>query len=169
VQSTIHLFLFSEGEMNMYNDKILSSQNLENFDFEATKKNVNDFFVTLELIEWEWAKLVAHTGLPENYEFSDEYTKEPYSPIGKDVFGISAKDCKEDQVKKFISNYYWAINCLSQLEQTYIVEYFVNRKYEGELMEQLGFYNTDSNEFRRLKKSAVFKFADFLNIVVEKA
>lgn len=84
------------------------------------------------------------------------------------MFGLSAKEYKEEQLRKYISSYYWAKNNLSNIEQIYIEEYFVNGKHENELLEELGCYSTDSNEFRKLKKSAIYKFADFLNLVVEK-
>jgi len=151
----------------MYKNKVLSCQNLEDFNFEETKKNIKEFFINLEKVEWEWAKLIVQKGMSK-FDFSDQYKREPYSPIGKDMFGLSAKEYKEEQLKKYIASYYWAKNSLSHIEQIYIEEYFVNRRYENELMEILGFYNTDSNEFRKLKKSAVYKFADFLNLLVEK-
>ena len=50
----------------------------------------------------------------------------------------------------------------------YIMEYFINRKYEDELVDLLGFNNSDSIEFKKLKRSAIYKFADFLNLVVKK-
>lgn len=152
----------------MYNDKTLSFQNLENFNFDETKKNVNNYFIYLEKLGWELAKLNAQKGLISNYDFSVEYKKQPYSPIKKDDFNLSAKDCKEEELKKYLSSFYWAKSVLSDIEQLYIVEYFVNRKYEDELVDLLGLNSSDSNEFRKLKKSAVFKFADFLNLVVEK-
>jgi len=86
----------------------------------------------------------------------------------KVIFSLSAKENKEEQLKKYISSYYWAKSILSDREQLYIRECFVNRKYEGELVDLLGFYSSDSNEFRKLKRSAIYKFADFLCLVVEK-
>ena len=152
----------------MFNDKTLSVQILDCFNFEETKKNVNNYFIDLERLEWEWAKLNAQKGLTVNYDFSAEYEKQPYIPVGKDEFDLSAKEHKEEQLKKYISSYYWAKSVLSDTEQLYIAEYFVNRKYEDELVDLLGFNNSDSNEFRKLKKSAIYKFADFLNLIVEK-
>ena len=152
----------------MYNDKTLSVQNLENLDFERTKKNISNYFRNLEKLEWEWAKLNAQKGLVANYDFSIEYRKQPYIPIGEDVFNLSAKEHKEEQLKKYISSYYWAKSILSDMEQLYITECFINCKYEDELADLLGFYSSDSKSFRRLKRSAIYKFADFLNLVVEK-
>ena len=57
---------------------------------------------------------------------------------------------------------------MSEEEQLYIDECFINRKYEDEIVNLLDFDSTDSNEFRTLKKSAIYKFADFLGLVVEK-
>ena len=97
-----------------------------------------------------------------------EYKKQPYSPIGKDEFNLSAKEINEEQYKKYMSSYHWAINRLSEKEQIYIREYFVNRKYEEELIDLLGFCGIGDYEFIKLKRSAIYKFADFLNLVVEK-
>ena len=155
--------------MNIYRNKTLSSQNLEGFNFEETKKNVNNYFINLERLEYVWHKLNAQKGLVANYDFSTEYTKQPYTPIGKDVFNLSAKELTEEELKTYLSNYYWAISILSDLEQLYIMEYFINRKYEDEIVDLLGFNNSDSNEFKRLKRSAVYKFADFFNLLVESA
>jgi len=80
---------------------------------------------------------------------------------------LSAKELKEDELREYISNYYWAKSVLSDVEQLYIAEYFINRKYEDEIIDLLGFNNSDSNEFKKLKRSAIYKFADFLSILVE--
>jgi len=150
----------------MFNAKVLSKQNLGSFNFEETKKNVNNYFMYLERLEWEWAKLNAQKGLTANYDFSVEYRKQSYIPIGQDVFNLSARENKEEQLKKYISSYYWANSILSDKEQLYIKECFINRKYEDEIVDLLGYYNTDSNDFRKLKRSAIYKFADFLNLLV---
>ena len=152
----------------MYNNKTMSIQNLERFDFELTKKNIINYFIGIEKLEWELTKLNAQKGLVVNYDFSVEYRKLPYTPIEKDVFNLSAKEYKEEQLKKYISSYYWAKSVLSDVERLYIIECFVNRKYVDELVDLLGFDNRDSNDFRILQRSAIYKFADFLNLVVEK-
>ena len=154
--------------MNMYRNRTLSSQNMEGFNFEETKKNVNNYFVNLENLEWEWAKLNAQKGLTANYDFSIEYKRQPYVSIGKDIINLANKELKEEELKEYISNYYWARSILSDLEQLYIMEYFINRKYEDEIVDLLGFNNSDSNEFKKLKRSAIYKFADFLNLLAEK-
>ena len=146
----------------------MSSQVLESFNFEETKRNVYNYFEYLEKLKWEWAKLNAQKGLTANYDFSVEYQKQPYSPIDKNNFNLSAKDHKEEQLKKYISGYFWAKSILSEKEQLYIEQYFVNRKYDDELIDLLEFNNIYSRGFIRLKKSAIYKFADFLNLVVEK-
>ena len=152
----------------MYINKVLSIQNLEDFDFEETKKNITSYFMNLEKLQWEWAKLNAQKGLTVTYDFQTEYQKQPYTPIGKDIFSLSTKENKEDQLKKYISSYYWAKGILSDKEQLYIAEYFVNHKYENDLLDLLGYEYSDSYEFKKLKKSAIYKFADFLDLVVKK-
>ena len=152
----------------MKRNRTMSIQNLEGFNFEETKRNVSNFFLGLENLEWEWTKLNAQKGLTANYDFSVEYTKQPYMTLGADMFNFSAKELTEEELKKYISNFYWAKSILSDEEQLYLMEYFVNRKYEDEIVELLGFNNSDSNEFKKLKRNAIYKFADFLNLLVEK-
>jgi len=150
----------------MYSEKLLSARNLS-FDYEETKKKVNGYFLRLEKLAWELAKINAQKGLTVNYDFSADYQKQPFIPIGKDDFALRSKENKEEQLKKYLSNYYWAQSVLSEKEQTYIAECFINRKYEDEIVGLLGCVSSDSNEFRKLKKSAIYKFADFLGLVVE--
>ena len=150
----------------MYSNRLLSAQNLS-FNFEETKKKVNDYFLDLEKLEWELAKLNAQKGLTANYDFSVDYKKQPFTPIGKDEFALKSKENKEERLKKYLSNYYWAKSVLSDKEQTYIAECFINRKFEDEIVGLLDCTSSDSNEFRKLKKSAIYKFADFLGLVVE--
>lgn len=152
----------------MYKDKILSSKNLEHFNFGETKKNVINYFIQLEKLEWELAKLNVQKGLTANYDFSVEYKRQPYSPIGKDELCLSVKEDKEKQLKQYISSYYWAKSILSDKEKIYIKECYISHKYEEELVDLLGFTSSDSNEFRKLKRSAIYKFADFLNLIIEK-
>lgn len=86
----------------MCKDKTLSFWNLEGFNFEATKKNVINYFRVLERLEWEWAKLNAQKGLTASYDFANEYQTQPYTPIDKDTFDLAVKENKEEQLKKYI-------------------------------------------------------------------
>ena len=146
----------------------LSSRNLEKFNYEDTKKNINSYFESLADLEWELARINAGQGISCVHDYSDEYVKQPFNPIGKDIFNICAKECKESELKQYISDFYWAKSFLSDTEQIYLMEYFINRKYENEIIDLLGFNSCDSREYRRLKRSTVYKFADFLNLIVEK-
>jgi len=146
----------------------MSIQNLEKFNYEETKRNVSNYFTSLENLEWEWVKLNAQKGLTANYDFETQYSKQPYMRIGKDMFNISAKELTEEELKKYISDYHWAKSILSDTEQLYLTEHFVNGKYEKEILDLLGFNTRDCIEFKKLKKSAIRKFADFLNLLVEK-
>ena len=152
----------------MFNNQVLSCQNLENFNFEETKKRLKNYFNNLEILVWEWEKLNAQKGLIANYNFSLGHKSQAFIPIGQDDFNMSAKEMTEEQLISYISNYQRAKSVLSDMEKSYIKECFVNRKHEGEIIEILGFENSDSNGFRKLKRSAVYKFADFLDLVVEK-
>jgi len=152
----------------MYGDETLPTKILESFNLEETKKNIVEYFKYLKKLEWEWAKLSTQKGLKANYDFSVEYQRQPYSSIGKDEFTLLAKDYKEEQLKKHLSSYYWAKSILSDKEQLYIGGYFVNHKYDDELVDLLGFNNIYSRGFIKLKKNAIYKFADFLNLLVEK-
>lgn len=152
----------------MFNNQTLSIQNLENYNFEETKKKVNNYFKKLERLEWEWEKLNAQKGLIANYDFTTQYKPKSYNQMGQDVFNISSKENKEEQLKNYLSSYYWAKSVLSDVEQIYIYEYFIKHKYEDEIISILGLNSNDSREFRKLKRSAVYKFADFLNLIVKK-
>jgi len=148
-------------------NKTLSNQNLQHFNFRETKRNVSNYFTSMENLKWEWAKLNAQNGLSISCNFADEYRKQPYIKIGKDVFNISAKELTEEELKRYVSNFYWAKSILSDIEQLYIMEHFINGKYDKEIVDLLGFSNRDSKEYRRLKRSAIYKFADFLSLLVE--
>jgi len=124
----------------MHSDKLLLVQNL-NFNFEETKKKVNDYFIYLEKLEWELAKINVQKGLTANYDFSTDYKKQAFIPIGKDEFALRLK---EEQLKKYVSNYYWARSVLSDKEQTYIAECLINRKYEDEIVDLVDCKNSDS-------------------------
>jgi len=87
------------------------------------------------------------------------------------IRSVKKKDIKElteKELQKHLAGFQWATSILSDLEQLYIMEHFVKGKYEDEITDLLGFNSRDSSEFRRLKRSAIYKFADFLNLVVEK-
>lgn len=150
----------------MFKEKILSNRNLENFDYEATKQEVINYFEDIEKCEWEYAKIRAQKGLTSNYDLSVEFQKQPYTPIKKDYFNLMAKENREEQLKKYLTSYYWATSILSVNEKLYIQEYFINHKYQDELADLLGFNSCDNHAFRRLRKSAIYKFADFLDLIV---
>ncbi|MCL2399952.1 MAG: hypothetical protein FWC91_09470 [Defluviitaleaceae bacterium] len=148
--------------------KTLSYQNLGHFNFVETKRNVIDYFKNLENLKWEWTKLNAQRGLVTKYKFNEERKKEGYTSIGKDIFNIATRELTEKELQKHLAGFEWATSILSDLEQLYIMEYFMHRKYDEEIVDLLGFDSRDSTEFRRLKRNAIYKFADFLNLVVEK-
>jgi len=155
-----------ENEL-VFGDRLLSKKNLR-FNFDKTKKKVNNYFEALEDLEWELKKTDIQKGLTANYDFSDESQKQPITAKGKDEFNLSTKEKKEEELKKYISNYRGAINALSYKEQMYITEYFINRRFGYELADLLEIGATDSRRFRELRRSAIYKFADVLNLVVEK-
>ena len=88
--------------MKMYKDKTLSSQNLKRFNYEETKGNVKDYFNNLEILEWQWVKLNAQKGLVANYNFETEYRNHQYIQIGKDIFNLSAKEMKEEELIEYL-------------------------------------------------------------------
>jgi len=156
------------GTNKMFRQMTLPSRRLEKFNYEDTKRNVSSYFESLADLEWELARLNAGQGISRVHDYSTEHRKQPYNPIGKDIFNICAKECKENELKQYISDFYWAKSFLSDAEQLYLMEYFINRKYEDEIIDLLGFNSSDSREYKRLKRSAVYKFADFLNLIAEK-
>jgi len=166
VKNTYHLFLIKEGGLSMYNRKISLNQNVDSFDFGKTKKNVNNYFEILEGLKWEQAKLNAQKGLTANYKVQVESDKQGFITIGKDAFNLSALETNNEAMAKHLLDFYWAQSILSEQEQLYITEYFVNGKYENEVIGLLGFNASDSRAFRKLKRRAIYKFAYVLNLVV---
>jgi len=138
----------------------------EKFDLKETKKMVNGYFMDLERLEWEHARLSAEKGLTVQYGASNENQRQGYVSIGRDEFNLSAREEKKEELEKHLSGYYWAKSILSEQEQRYITEYFVNGKYEDEVVGLLGFSGSDSRAFRNLKRKAIYKFAYVLNLVV---
>ena len=140
--------------------------NLESFNLGKTKKKVNKYFEDLEKLEWEQARVNVQKGLITKYEVTEEDKKQDYVAVGRDEFNLSAKAEKDKRLEKHLSGYYWAKSVLSKEEQLYITEYFVNGKYEDEVVDMLGFTSIDSRAYRNLKRKAVYKFAYVLDIVV---
>ena len=150
----------------MYNRKISLEQNLDNFDFGKTKRNVNVYFENLEKLKWKQARLNAQSGLTANYDFSFDNNKQGYIKIGKDEFNLSALETGNEEMEKYLSDFCWAQSILTEQEQLFITEYFVNGKYEDEVVSLLGFHNNTSRTFQKLKRRAIYKFAYVLNLVV---
>ena len=141
---------------------------MESFNLKETKRKVNHYFMDLERLEWEQARLSVQKGLTAQYDIANENDRQEYVAVGKDEFNLSAKEIKAEELKKYIISYYWAKSVLSDNEKLYIKEYFINHKYDEEITAQLNFNNIYNTGFRQLKLSAIYKFADFLNLLVEK-
>jgi len=146
--------------------KMTISENLDSFNLRETKKRVNDYFSELDRLEWEQARLDIQKGLTARLDASDESKKQAYIAIGVDEFNLSAKEEKRQELANHLAGYQWAKNILSEREQQYITEYFINGKYEDEVVGLLGYRGSDSMGFRNLKRKAIYKFAYVLNLVV---
>jgi len=142
------------------------TENLDSFDLKETKRKVNDYFSDLETLKWEQARLNVQRGLTVKYDVADEDKGQAYVATGKDEFSLAAKEDKSKELEEHLSGYYWAKSVLSEQEQLYITEYFVNGRYEDEVVSLLGFNRIDSRAFRKLKRKAIYKFAYVLNLVV---
>ena len=142
------------------------TENLDSFNLKETKKKVNDYFMDLERLKWEEARLNVQRGLTANYDVSTEDKKGAYVATGTDEFNLSAKENKSEELQKHLAGYHWAKSILSEQEQRYITEYFVNGKYEDEVVGLLGYSSHVSRPFRNLKRKAIYKFAYVLNLVV---
>ena len=150
----------------MNRQKIAIKQDIGNFDYGKTKMNVNNFFENLDELKWERAKLNAQRGLATQCDFSLENKKQPYISVEKDEFSLSAIENNSEEMTKHLSDFNWAQSILSEQEQLYITEYFINGKYENEVVGLLGFNSSDSRAFRKLKRKAIYKFAFVLNLLV---
>ena len=144
----------------------MKTRNLENFNLKETKRNVSNYFMDLERLQWEHARLNLQKGLTAKCDVANENEKQAYFVTGQDEFNLSAKEGKEEEIKKYLAGYYWAESILSQEEQLYITEYFAKGKYEDEVIALLGFSSSDSRAFRNLKRKAIYKFAYVLNLIV---
>ena len=147
--------------------KMSLTQNLNDFNLKETKKNINNYFMDLEKKEWEQARIKVDKGLITKYAISlEDIRKRPYILVGKDEFNILAKAEKDEELKKNLSGFYWAKSILTEKEQLYIIEYFVNGRYQDEVVGLLGFNSSDNRDFRKLKRRAIYKFAYVLNLIV---
>ena len=142
------------------------TENIDNFNYKKTKKKVNKYFEDLDRLEWEKARLNVQKGLIARCDVTKEEKKQPYIPVGKDEFSLIAKAAKNEEVKKHLSGYFWAKSILTEEEQIYIMESFVNGRYQEEIADLLGFNSSDSWAFRKLKRRAIYKFAYVLNLIV---
>ena len=146
--------------------RISLCQNLDSYNIKETKKKVKDYFRDLEKIKWEQARLDVQRGLIAKYKISPEDKNKAYIIVRKDEFNLSAKENKNEELQKQLAEYYFAKSILSEEEQAYIIEYFINGKYEDEVVDLLGYNGTDDRGFRKLKRYAIYKFAYVLNLVV---
>ena len=150
----------------MVNRKIALQQNINSFNIGETKRNINSFFKNIEELKWEQAKLNVQKGLTTNYDLSLENKNQFYVSVGKDEFNLSALEVSNEEMAKHLLDFHWAQSILSEQEQLYITEYFINGKYEAEVVGLLGLYSSDSRAFRRIKRRAIYKFAYVLNLLV---
>jgi len=146
--------------------KMSLTENLDSFNLKETKDKVSDYFADLQKLEWEHARLNVQSGLIAKYEASEEEKKQAYVAVGQDDFNLSAKAEKSEELEKHLASYYWAKSILTEQEQLYITEYFVNGKYTDEVVGLLGYNGRDDRGFRNLKRRAIYKFAYVLNLVV---
>ena len=142
------------------------TENLDSFDLKETKRKVTDYFSELEKLKWEQARLNVQRGLTTNYDISNEDKNQKYVAIGKDEFNLSAKAEKSEELRRHLAGYYWAKSILSEQEQLYITEYFINGKYQDEVVGLLGYTGYTSRPYINLKRRAIYKFAYVLNLVV---
>jgi len=98
---------------------------MENFNLKETKRKVNHYFMDLERLEWEQARLSVQKGLTAQYDIANENDRQEYVAVGKDEFNLSAKEEKREELEKHLNSYRWAKSILSEPEQLYITEYFI--------------------------------------------
>ena len=146
--------------------KMTLTENLDSFNLRETKKRVNNYFKDLDRLEWEQARLDIQKGLIAKHYAANESKKQAYVATGADEFNLSAKEEKRKELANHLAGYKWAKDILSEQEQLYITEYFINGKYEDEVVSLLGYRGSDSMGFRNLKRKAIYKFAYVLNLVV---
>jgi hypothetical protein len=131
------------------------TDNIGDFNLIETKKKVSNYFMVLEKLEWEPARLNVQRGLVAKHKVADESKKQPYVVAGADEFNLSAKEAKAEKLKKHLSGYYWAKSILTAQEQLYITEYFVNDT--GKLVELL-------SELERIRLELEYKRPDKVSV-----
>ena len=146
--------------------KMSLTENLDSFNLKETKKKVQNYFKDLEKLKWEQARLNVQKGLIAKCDIASGDKEQSYIAIDRDEFNLSAQAEKDEEIQKHLAGYYWAKSILSQQEQLYIVEYFINGRYQDEVVGLLGFNGSDDRAFRSLKRKAIYKFAYVLNLVV---
>ena len=139
---------------------------VEKFNLKETKRKVNHYFMEIERLEWEQARLNVQKGLTTKYDIANENKRQGYIATGKDEFNLKAKEAKKEELEKHLAGFEWAKSILSEEELQYIIEYFMNGKYEDEVVGLLGFSDSDSRAFRDLKRKAIYKLAYVLDLVV---
>jgi len=142
------------------------TETIDSFNIKETKERISSYFSDLDRLELEQARINIQRGLIARYEASDEDKTQAYVSTGVDEFNLSAKENKNKEIEKHLSGYYWAKSILSAQEQLYIIEYFKNGKYEDEVVGLLGYNGIDDRGFRKLKRTAIYKFAYVLDLVV---
>jgi len=142
------------------------TENIDSFNLKETKRKVSGYFMDLEKLQWEQARLNVQKGLIAKLDIANGNEKQPYVVTDQDEFNLLAKAEKDTEIQKHLAGYYWAKSILSEQEQLYITEYFVNGKYEDEGVDLLGFNGSDDRAFTSLKRKAIYKFAYVLNLVV---
>ena len=146
--------------------KMTITENLDSFNLRETKRNVGNYFMDLEKLQWEQARLSVQKGLIAKLDDASEDKSQAYVATGKDEFNLSAKAEKAEELEKHLAGYHWAKSILSEKEQLYITEYFINGKYEDEVVGLLGYTSYTSRPYRNIKRKAIYKFAYVLNLVV---
>jgi hypothetical protein len=142
------------------------TKNLDDYNLKETKDKISDYFGDLEKLKWEQARLNVQRGLVAKHDVAKENEKQPYVAIRADEFNMSAKEEKRKELAEHLAGYHWAKSILSEQEQQYITEFFVNGKYEDDVVSLLGYSGSDSRGYRNLKRKAIYKFAYVLDLVV---
>lgn len=155
----------------MYENKLLPKHILDDYNFKDTKLNVDHYFEHIEKMEWQYEKLNCLRGLTAKYDLTCDNEKRLYSPIGKDIFNISAKECTEEKLKQIIYTFNYALDNLEEVEKKFIKSHYRDHKSDDEVINELGLINlySDSYEYRHIKRSAIIRFASFLGVEVEKS
>lgn len=142
--------------------KRLSSEAVKKYDYNATKKNVDQFMEPLYELIFRYKNITPPTISMRIHETNIQHLNNPTSPVENYVI---KKITTEEEVKKYYAAIQSIFDMLSNEEQICFKSIYFDGISEIECAEIL---NVNKNTITVIRKSATIKFALALDIAVMK-